>query len=137
MIQFLRQKFMLKATAQFDVTETEKGGGAACYIKHGNCFRTKNILSKNIEVIFVGFLLPKTNPISVGIVYRPPKDKKVLQLFEEILNSLNILKNVIFVLGDMNINILQNAANLLEKNVNTSKGKIVISSDVILNLERP
>ena len=30
----------------------------------------------------------------------------------------------------MNINILQNDVNLLEKNVNTSKGKIVISSDV-------
>ena len=30
----------------------------------------------------------------------------------------------------MNINILHNGVNLLEKNVNTSKGKIVISSDV-------
>ena len=30
----------------------------------------------------------------------------------------------------MNINILQNGVNLLEKNSNTSKGKTVISSDV-------
>ena len=30
----------------------------------------------------------------------------------------------------MNINILQNGVNLLEKNENTSKGKIVISSDI-------
>ena len=51
-----------------------KGGGLAWYIKNGICFITKNVLSKKIEVIFVDLLLPKTKPISVGIVYRPPKD---------------------------------------------------------------
>ena len=30
----------------------------------------------------------------------------------------------------MNVNILQNGVNLLEKNINTSKGKIAVSSDV-------
>ena len=75
-------------------------------------------------------LLPKTKPISVGIFYRSPKDTNFLQIFAEILNSLNILENEMFVLGDMNINILQNGGNLLEENVNTSKGKIVISSEV-------
>ena len=108
-----------------------KGGGVACYIKNEICFSTKNILSKKIEVIFAGFLLQKTNVISVGIVYRPPNDTIFLQLFAEILNSLNILENEIFVFGYMNINILQNGINLLEKNpVNTSKGKNVISSNV-------
>ena len=107
-----------------------KGGSVACYIKHDICFSTRNILSKKIEVIFVDLLLPKTKPISVHIFYRPPKDISFLQLFAEILNPLNILENEIFALGDMNINIFQNGENLLEKNVNTSKGKIVISSDV-------
>ena len=51
-----------------------KGGGVACCIKNDICFSTKNVLSKKIEVIFVDLLLPKTKPISVGIVYRPPKD---------------------------------------------------------------
>ena len=51
-----------------------KGGGAACYIKHGICFSTKNILSKKIEVISVDLLLSKTKPISAGIVYRLPKE---------------------------------------------------------------
>ena len=41
-----------------------------------------------------------------------------------------MLENEIFVLGGMNINILQNGVNLLEKNINTSKGKIAFSSDV-------
>ena len=34
------------------------------------------------------------------------------------------------VFGDMDINILQNGVNLLEENLNVSKGKIVINSDV-------
>ena len=99
-----------------------KDGGVACYIKHDNCFSTKNILSKKIEFIYVDFLFPKTKLISVGIVYRTPKDTHFLQLFAQILNSSSILENEIFVLGDMNVNILQNNANLLEKTVNTSKG---------------
>ena len=53
-----------------------------------------------------------------------------MQLFAEILSPLNILENEIFVLGDINIDILQNGVNLLEKNVNTSKRNIIISSDV-------
>ena len=73
-------------------------------------------------------LPPKTKPISVGIVYRPPKETKFLQLFTVILHSLDILENEIFILVDMNINILQNGINLLEKN--TSKGKTIISSGV-------
>ena len=78
----------------------------------------------------VDLLLPKTKLIYAGIVYRLPKDTIFLQLFAEILNSLNILENEIFVLGDMNINIWQNGLNLLAKDLNTSKEKIVISSDV-------
>ena len=59
-------------------------------------------------------LLSKTKPISVGIVHRPPKGTIFLQFFAEILIFLNILENGIFVLGGMNINILQNGVNLLK-----------------------
>ena len=55
------------------------------YIKHDICFSTKNILSKNVQVIFVDLPLPKTKPVSVGIVYRPPKDTNFLQFFAEFL----------------------------------------------------
>ena len=106
--------------------EDRESRGVACYIKHDICFSTKNIPSKNIEVILVDLLLPGTKPISVGIVYRPPKDKNFLQLVAQILNYLNILENEIFVVGDMDVNILQNCGNLLEKNVR----QIVINSDV-------
>ena len=90
----------------------------------------QNILSQNITVIFVDLLLAKTNPICVGIFYRPPEETNFLKLFAEILNSLSIFENEIFALGDMNINILQNGVNLLEEKVNPSKGKNVMSSYV-------
>ena len=60
-----------------------RGGGVACYIKHDISLSTKNILSKNIEIVFVDLLLPKTKPISIAIVYRLPKDTNFLQLFTE------------------------------------------------------
>ena len=112
--------YIKKLSPQFDVTEVKKGGGVACYIKHGHCwFSTKNVLSKNIKVIFVYFLLVKTKPISVGIVYLPPKRSNFSQLFAEILsNALNILEKEAFLLSYMQINILQDGVNLLEKKLN-------------------
>ena len=52
-----------------------------------------------LKIFFADLVLPKTKPISVGIVYWPPKDTNFLQLFGEFLNSLNILENEIFVPG--------------------------------------
>ena len=97
-----------------------KGGGVACYIKHDICFSTKNILSKNIEVIFVDLLLPRIKRISVDIVYRPPEDTN---FFSIICRNFKFFKHVIIVLGDMNINILKNGVNLLEKAQTVLKGR--------------
>ena len=91
MKQILTQKFILKAASQFHVIE-RKSGGVVCHIKHDICCSTKTILSKNIEVPFVDFVLPKTKPISVVIAYRLPKNTNFLQLLAENLNSLNKLK---------------------------------------------
>ena len=49
-----------------------------------------------IKGIFADSQIPKTKPISVGIVYRPPKDSNFLQLVAEIVNYLNILENEMF-----------------------------------------
>ena len=79
----------IEVTAWFDVTDQERWMSCMLY-KYDICFSIKNILSKNIEVIILDLLLPKTKPISVGVVYRPPKRTSFLQLFAETLNSLNI-----------------------------------------------
>ena len=77
----------------------------ASYINHDICFSTDNIFSEKVEAIFEDLLLSKNKAISVGIVYGPPKDTNILQLFVEVPNLLNILENEIFVLSDININI--------------------------------
>ena len=77
----------------------------ASYTNHDISFSTDNIFSEKVEAIFEDLLLSKNKAISVGIVYGPPKDTNILQLFVEVPNLLNILENEIFVLSDININI--------------------------------
>ena len=48
------------------------GGGVACYIRNNICFN-------NIENIFIDLLFPKTKPISVGIIYKSPSQRQLLQ----------------------------------------------------------
>ena len=54
-------------------------GGVACYIRNNICFNRKNCLSDNIENIFIDLLFPKTKPISVCIIYKPPSQSQFLQ----------------------------------------------------------
>ena len=55
-----------------------KGGGVACYIRSDICFNSQNYLFDEIENISFDLLLPKTNPISIAIVYKPPIDNQFL-----------------------------------------------------------
>ena len=80
-----------------------KGEVLHVILKKDICFSTHKVISKKIKFIFVDLLLPKTKPISAGIVYRPPKDTNLLQLFAEILNHLNILESEIFAFGGMTV----------------------------------
>ena len=42
----------------------------------------KDFFPEEIENIFFEILLPKTKPITVGIIYRPPKENNFLQTQE-------------------------------------------------------
>ena len=55
-----------------------KGGGVACYIRSDICFNSQNYLSDEIENISSDLLLPKTKPISIAIVYKPPAENRFL-----------------------------------------------------------
>ena len=49
------------------------GGGVCCYVRNDIAFTARpdlNIL--NDEIVFIELLLPKTKPIIVGTMYRPP-----------------------------------------------------------------
>ena len=77
------------------------GGGVACYVKKSLAYNYKDNFCKNTESIFIDIFLPKTKPILIGILYRPP-DKN------------DFVKN-------FNINILQNGENVFEKKLSNSK----------------
>ena len=48
------------------------GGGVACYIRNDLVFNPREKFSLDIENIFFDIQLPKSKPILVGILYRPP-----------------------------------------------------------------
>ena len=48
------------------------GGGVACYIRKDLAFNPREDFSPDIENVFLDILLPKSKPILVGILYRPP-----------------------------------------------------------------
>ena len=101
-----------------------KGGGVACYIRSDICFNSQNYLSDEIENISFDLLLPKTKPISIAIVYKPPTDNHFLDYLSRGLNDFNLMENDLFILGDTNINILNNGENIFDKYKVMSKKKI-------------
>ena len=44
-------------------------GGVACYVRNDFSFTKRNYFPHNIETIFIETFLPKTKPMTVGIVY--------------------------------------------------------------------
>ena len=52
--------------------QSRKGGGVICYINNKICYNTKNCISNEKENIFVELLIPKTKPITTGIVHKAP-----------------------------------------------------------------
>ena len=98
-----------------------KGGGAACYIRSDICFNSQNYLLDEIENISFDLLLPKTKPISITTVYKPPTDNCLLDYLSKGLNDFNLMENDLFILGDTNINVLDNGEKILDKYEDLSK----------------
>ena len=65
-------------------------------------------MSDEIENVSFDLLLPKTRPISIVIVCKPPADNHFLGYLSRGLNDFNLMKIDLFIIGDTNINILNN-----------------------------
>ena len=96
-----------------------KGGGVACYIRSNICYSRKTCLSDNLENIFIDLLFPKTKPISIGILYKPPRQTRFLEQMVTDFESLE-LNNELYILGDFNIDLLFKGNCILNK---TQKSK--------------
>ena len=58
-------------------------GGVACYVRNGLSFTKINYFPHDIETIFIEIFLPKTKPMTVGIVYWPPSQTNFLETMNE------------------------------------------------------
>ena len=83
------------------------GGGVACYIRNDISFSVRGDFSSEIENIFLDILLPKTKPILIGILYRPPDQSKFLDnLSTSISQTCSFNEQEVYILGDLNINLI-------------------------------
>ena len=83
------------------------GGGVACYIRNDISFSIRGDFSSEIENIFLDILLPKTKPILIGILYRPPDQSKFVDnLSTSISQTCSFNVQEVYILGDLNINLI-------------------------------
>ena len=89
------------------------------YVRNNICFNSQNYLSDEIQNISFNLLLPKTKLSFTAIVYKPPTDNHFLDYLSRELNDFNLMENDLFILGDTNINILNNDENIFDKYIKT------------------
>ena len=96
------------------------GGGVCVYTRNDFTFSLRSALQTDSdEIFFIELLLPKTKPILIGTVYRPPKQTDFLNKFE-ILTHMNSDCEII-ILGDFNICYLQRSSNIFKSYNNVLK----------------
>ena len=92
------------------------GGGVACYIRNDLSYTQKNLFPNDIENVFFEIHLPKTKPITVGIVYRPPNQTNFIKTLNENFAKLDTTNKETYILGDFNINLYHNGKYIICKN---------------------
>ena len=76
-------EIILSSESQFDgynlrLDRSRIGGSVACSIKSLIAYSYKDNFCSNTESIFFDIFLPKSQPILVGILYRPPDNQTLL-----------------------------------------------------------
>ena len=83
------------------------GGGVACFVNNSIHFNERNDFVGDFEHIFIDILLPKTTPILLGVVYRPPNTLNFDELLSNsILNASSFDNQEVYILGDTNYNLI-------------------------------
>ena len=72
------------------------GGDVACYIRSDISYVQKDFFQNVIGNIFFEILFPKTTPIIVGIMYRPPKQTNFLEILNITFEKVDIDKKEIY-----------------------------------------
>ena len=66
-----------------------------------------------LENIIFDILLPKSKPVTIGVFYRHPNQANFMELIVKSFSLLNLKHNELYLLGDFNINLLQNGNYIL------------------------
>ena len=93
----------------------KNGGGVACYIKNSIPRNRQSSIAEYIENIVLDILLPKSKPITVGIIYRLLNQVDFIYHFNNALGKLLFQSNEIYLLGDFNINLFFEGHYVLKK----------------------
>ena len=94
----------------------KNSGGIACCIKKNVAHNRQSIsISRNMENIVLDILLPKSKPITVGIIYRPPNQVDFIDHFNNAPGKLPIQSNKIYLLGNLTINLFFDGHYVLKK----------------------
>ena len=67
--------------------------------------------------------MPKSKPVTIDVFYRPPNQANFMELIVKSFSLLNLKDNEIYLLGDFNINLLQNENYIYQGTVHTSTNK--------------
>ena len=90
-------------------TELKKGGGICIYIKEKYSITKLERIScvtSDYEILGVKVKMGNIRPFFIIGVYRPPKGKSsdLFTFLEELMEELDLLRNEVYIMGDMNIN---------------------------------
>jgi hypothetical protein len=83
------------------------------YIRSNLNFRIREDLANyDLEIIINETYNPRSRPFLVGTWYRPPSSSQQLfTLFEEIIDKIDFENSELYLLGDLNCNLLSNTPN--------------------------
>ena len=84
-------------------------------MKNDLSFTKRNFFPHDIETIFLEISLPKSKPVTVGIVYRSPSQTSFLETINENFYKLDTISKETYTLDDFNINLYLNNKYILEK----------------------
>ena len=91
---------------------------------------SRTFFSNSVEHVFFEILIPKVKPIAIGIFYRPPNENEFLNIFSNDFQQIDSKTHEIYLLGDFNVNLLQNGKFILKEN---KSYKLKSSSSVLVN----
>ena len=91
------------------------GGGVLAYIKECFSHNLREDFDSENESIFFEIFLPRTRPILIGVVYRPPNDSDFIKRLQEtILNFDDFDRREVYIMGDVNIDMDKKVSNNLK-----------------------